>query len=170
MTDISLNFKSAAFAQETGRIPIVLITLSHDDLLDDIRISTDPTQELSGLTTDTEKVYGTVSNGDSYIFLPVRIKLPDDTEDGPGLMKLEIDNVHRAYTEAIRSIFTPVTCQVDIVMDNALDTIDASWPEFLLTNITYDVSIITGTLTLETLTTEPFPAGTFIPSHFPGLF
>lgn len=170
MTDISLNFKEAAFAQETGRVPIVLITLSHDDLAEDILISTDPTQELTGLTTDLEKVYGTISNGDNYIFLPVRIKLPDDTEDGPGLMQLEIDNVHRAYTESIRTIFTPVTCQVDIVMDNALDTIDASWPEFLLTNIKYDAAIITGTLTLETLMTEPFPAGTFIPSQFPGLF
>jgi hypothetical protein len=167
---ISLNFKEAAFAQETGRVPIALITLSHDDLLDDIRISTDPTQELSGLTTDLEKVYGTTSNGDDYIFLPVRIKLPDDTEDGAGMMKLEIDNIHRSYTESIRSIFTPVSCQVDIVMDNDLDTIEASWPEFLLTSITYDAFVITGTLILETLMTEPFPSGTFIPSHFPGVF
>lgn len=170
MTDISLNFKSAAFAQETGRVPIFLITLSHTDLEEDILISTDPTAELEGLTTDTQKVYGTTSNGDDYVFLPVRIKLPDDTEDGPGVMKLEIDNVHRGYTEAIRTVFTPVTCQVDIVLDNDLDTIEASWPEFLLTNIKYDAPIITGTLTLETLMTEPLPAGTFIPSHYPGLF
>lgn len=166
----SLNFRSAAFAQETGRVPICLITLSHTDLLDDIRISTDPTQELVGLTTDLEKVYGTVSNSENYIYLPVRIKLPDETEDGPGEMRLEIDNIHRAYTETIRSVFTPVTCQIDIVMDNALDTIDASWPEFQLKNIRYDATIITGTLVVEILVNEPFPAGTFVPSHFPGIF
>jgi hypothetical protein len=170
MTTTSLNFREAAFSQETGRVPIALITLSHDDLADDIRISTDPTQELTELTTDTEKVYGTVSNGDNYVFLPVRIKLPDDTDEGPGEMQLEIDNIHRAYTETIRSVYTPVTCRVDIVLDNALDTIDASWPEFQLVNITYNATTITGTLRLETLESEPFPAGAFVPSYFPGLF
>jgi len=170
MTTTSLNFRQAANAPETGRVPIALITLSHDDLGDDIRISTDPTAELTELTTDTEKVYGTTSDGKDYIFLPVRIKLPDDTDEGPGEMQLEIDNVHRAYTETIRSIYTPVTCKVDIVMDNALDVIDASWPEFQLTNISYNATTITGTLRLETLESEPYPAGSFTPGYFPGLF
>ena len=170
MTTTSLNFREAANAQETGRVPIALITLSHADLASDILISTDPTQEFSGLTTDTEKVYGTVSDGDNYVFLPVRVKLPDDTDEGPGEMQLEFDNVHRAYTEAIRNVFTPVTCQIDLVMDNALDTIDASWPEFKLTNINYDATTITGTLKLETLESEPYPAGSFTPSYFEGLF
>ncbi len=170
MPTISLNFREAAFAPETGRVPIALITLSHSDLTDDIRISTDPTQELTEFTTDTEKVYGTISSGKTYIFLPVRIKLPDETDEGPGEMQIEIDNVHRAYTETIRSVFTPVTCQIDLVMDNALDTIDASWPEFKLVNIKYNATTITGTLKLETLEAEPFPAGAFTPSYFPGLF
>ena len=170
MTTTSLNFREAVNAPETGRVPIALITLSHEDLVDDIRISTDPTAELTELTTDLEKVYGTTSSGKDYIFLPVRIKLPDDTDEGPGEMQLEFDNVHRAYTETIRSVYTPVTCKVDIVMDNALDTIDASWPEFQLTNISYNATTITGTLKLETLETEPWPSGSFVPSYFPGLF
>lgn len=170
MTTTSLNFRAAAFAQETGRIPIALITLSHPSLEDDIRISTDPTQRIEEFTTDLDVVYGTISNGLTYLFLPVRIKLPDETEDGPGDMTLEIDNIHRAYIEAIRSVFTPITCQVDIVMDNALDTIDASWPEFNLTQIKYNDTLITGTLTIETLVTEPYPAHSFVPSYFPGVF
>ncbi len=170
MTTTSLNFRAAAFAQETGRIPIALITLSHPSLEDDIRISTDPTQRIEEFTTDLDVVYGTISNGLTYLFLPVRIKLPDETDDGPGDMTLEIDNIHRAYIEAIRSVFTPITCQVDIVMDNALDTIDASWPEFNLTQIKYNDTLITGTLTIETLVTEPYPAHSFVPSYFPGVF
>jgi len=55
-------------------------------------------------------------------------------------------------------------------MDNALDTIDASWPEFQLTNISYNATTITGTLRLETLESEPYPAGSFTPGYFPGLF
>jgi len=170
MTTVSLNFKEAAFAQETGRVPIALITISHPDLTDDIRISTDPTQELEEYTTDTEKIYGTISNGKTYFYLPLSIQLPDSTEEGPGEMQLKIDNIHQAFVETIRNIFTPAICQVDLVMDNALDTIDASWPEFRLTNIVYDATVITGTLKLETLETEPYPAGKFVPSYFPGLF
>ena len=100
----------------------------------------------------------------------MRIKLPDDTDEGPGEMQLEIDNVHRAYTETIRSVQTPVICRVDLVLDNALDTIEGSWPEFKLTNITYNATTITGTLRLETLETEPYPSGSFVPSYFRGLF
>lgn len=170
MTTTSLNFREAAYAQETGRVLIALITLSHIDLIDDIRISTDPTQELTEFTTDTQKVYGTISNSKTYIFLPVRIKLPDDTDEGPGEMQLEIDNVHRAYTKTIRSVQTPVICRVDLVLDNALNTIEGSWPEFKLTNITYNATTITGTLRLETLETEPYPAGAQTPSYFKGLF
>ncbi len=34
MTTTSLNFREAVNAPETGRVPIALITLSHDDLGD----------------------------------------------------------------------------------------------------------------------------------------
>jgi hypothetical protein len=98
------------------------------------------------------------------------LKLPDDTDAGPGEMTIEIDNVHRDYTATIRSIYSPVTVTVELVMDNTLDTVEAQWPEFLLTDIEYDASVITGTMKMETLEREPFPAGTFAPSYFPGLF
>ena len=63
MTTVSLNFRQAAYVQETGRVIIGLITLSHEDLAESILISTDPTQRLKEYTTDTEVVYGTVSRG-----------------------------------------------------------------------------------------------------------
>jgi hypothetical protein len=166
----SVNFREAAFSAETGRVIIALITLTHADLADPIRISTDPTQRITAMTTVTDVVYGTVSRGETFIFLPLRINLPSDTDEGPGEMTLEFDNVHRAYTAAIRSIFTPVAVNVELVLDNALDTVEAQWPEFLLANIRYDASTISGTLKIETLEREPFPSGIFSPSAFPGLF
>lgn len=167
---VSLNFRQAAYAQETGRVLIILMTLDHDSLSEPIRLSSDPTQRLTEYTTDSEVVYGTVSRGDNYIFFPMRIKLPDDTDDGPGEMTLEIDNVHRQYTQTIRSIFTPVTVKTEIILDDTPDVVEAQWPEFLMTNIKYNDTIISATLKLEILENEPFPAGTFSPSYFPGLF
>jgi hypothetical protein len=170
MTELSLNFREAAYAQETGVFPIALITLEHDDLAEPIRISTDPTQRITELTTDSDIVYGTVSDGETYVFLPIKIRLPDDTDEGPGQMTMEIDNIRQALTESIRSVSTPVSCQVDIVMSNDLDTVEMSWPEFMLFNIRYDAVTVTGTLQIETLTSEPFPAGSFTPGYFPALF
>jgi hypothetical protein len=176
MPTVSLEFRKAAYAPETGRVIIALITLSHPSLVDDIRISTDPTQRLDEYTTDTDVIYGTVSEAlsigtpKSYIFFPIRIKLPDDTDEGPGAMTLEIDNVHRVYTETIRTLFTPVACNLSLVLDNTPNVIEAQWPEFLLTNIKYDASVISGTLNLELLNREPFPAGMFAPASFPGIF
>jgi hypothetical protein len=168
--NVSLNFRQAAYGAETGRVLIALMTLTHESLSTPILLSSDPTQRLTEYTTDTEVVYGTVSRGDNYIFLPMRIKLPGDTDEGPGEMTLEIDNVHRQYTQTIRSLFTPVTMKTEIVLDNTPDVIEVQWPEFLLTNIKYDASVISATLKPELLEREPFPAGTFCPSYFPGLF
>jgi len=165
---ISATFRQAAYAQETGRVIIALITIDHDSLLDPIRICTNPTERLAEY--ETEIVYGTVSNGDNYIFLPVRLQIPSDTDEGPGNMIIEFDNIHRDYTEAIRSIFTPPIVTVELVLDSTPDTVEVSWPEFILTDITYNILTIQGTLSLETLDREPFPAGTFNPTSFPGLF
>lgn len=170
MTEVSLNFRQSAYAAETGRVLIALMTITHDSLAVPIYISSDPTQRLTEYTTDAEVIYGTVSRGINFIFLPVRIKLPDDSVDGPGEMTLEIDNVHRQYTETIRSISSPPKFNVELVMDDAPDVVDASWPEFLMTNVRYDASLITATLKLEMLEREPFPSGSFSPSYFPGLF
>jgi len=169
---VSLDFRTAAYSQETGRYLIALITISHAALASDILLSTDPTQRLigAGYTSDTEVVYGTVSRGENYIFYPLRLSLPDDTDEGPGSMTIEIDNIHRELVATIRSIFTPAEMTVELVLDNALDTIEAQWPAFQLTNLKYDANVITGTLSLELEDREPFPAGSFTPSYFAGLF
>lgn len=168
--NVSLNLRQAAYASETPRVPIFLMTIEHDTLPEPLRISSDPTQRIEELTTDFEVAYGTVSRGDTYIFFPVRLKLPDDADEGSGTMEIEIDNVHRTLTETIRNIFTPCVFKTEIVMDNTLDVVEVSWPEFELINISYNASVISGTLKAETLEREPFPSGKFCPSYFPGLF
>lgn len=165
---ISVNFRESAYASETGRVPIMLITFDHDDMVAPIRISTDPTERI--IETDELVAYGTISRGETFVYVPVKLRLPDDTESGPGDMELELDNVDRAMTQTIREIFSPISVKVEIVMDNAKDTVDLEWPEYTLTNIQYNATTITGTMTLENLTREPFPGLSFTPSTAPGVF
>lgn len=172
MTTLSLNARTAIYAPETSVFPIHLITLEHSSLAEDILISTDPTQRLTGegYTDDEQVVYGTISRGMTFIFLPVRITLPDDTEDGPGDIGLEIDNIHQAYIAAIRALTSPPTIKVETVMSNALDTVEAQWAEFDLVSVKYDATLITGSARWETMMTEPCPSLAFTPGYFPGLF
>ena len=170
MLNVSLNFRQAAYAQETGRVIIALFTIDHESLSEPIRLSSDPTQRLDEYSTDQDIVYGTVSRGEKYIFYPMRLKLPDETDEGMGEITIEIDNVHRTLMETIRNIFTPPAVNTEIVMDNTPDVVEAQWPEFLLTNINYNASVISGTLRADMLEKEPFPMGTFNPSYFPSVF
>jgi hypothetical protein len=84
--------------------------------------------------------------------------------------KLSIDNIDRTIVAAIRSINTAPTVLIEIVRAADLSTVEASFPDFQLINITYDAMVVSGDLTVENFTAEPFPAATFCPSLFPGLF
>lgn len=165
---ISLNFRESTYASETGRVPILLITFDHEDMIEPILVSTDATQRI--LETDEIVYWGTVSRGSNFIYFPMKLKLPDDTDSGPGAMQIEIDNVDRTLTETIRDIHTPLSVKVEMVMDNALDTVDITWPEYTLTNISYNSTTIIGTMTLENLIREPFPGLMFTPATAPGVF
>ena len=169
MSDVSLNFRqNAYFSEENGGIPICLITIDHDDFAAPIRISTDPTERVAEY--EDQIVYGTESNGETYLFFPCKLRLPDDTGDGPRNMRIEFDNVHRDYIPTIRSITIAPTMQVDMVMSNALDVVEKTWPEFFLNHVQYNAGTITAVMRVETLETEPFPAVSFLPSTTPNLF
>lgn len=168
MTTVSLNFRKESYAAETGHVPIMLITFNHVEMAFPIRLSTDPTQRV--VETDSIIGYGTISRGETYAFMPMRLKLPDDTDSGPGDMQIELDNVDRVMVATIRNIHSPLNVRVEIVMSNAIDTVDLVWPEYILTNIQYNATTITGTMTLENLTREPFPGLIFTPSTAPGIF
>ncbi|MBF0358855.1 MAG: hypothetical protein HQL70_09625 [Magnetococcales bacterium] len=169
MTTLSLNMRQEVAKSESSICPILLFTLTHDDLAEPIYISTDPTERIDD-TSPSKIIYGTRSNGKEFIFLPMRAKLPSEAEGGSQLMKIELDDIHGAYREIVRQIQSPVSVTVDIVLADTPDTVETTWPEFLFTNITYDAETVSCDVVHETLITEPFPAGSFNPAYFPGGF
>ena len=168
MTDVSLNFRESAYAQETGDFPICLVTITHPSITTPIRISTDNTQRL--IETASDIVYGTQSRGNDFYFFPCKLKLPDETDDGPGEMRLEFDNVNRDYIEIIRSIVGRPTVNVEMVMASAVDMVERQWPEYLIGSVRYDALLITANMIMEMLDRESYPSGSFTPGAFPGLF
>lgn len=160
-------FKEAAFAQQTDEVFVVLVTLDSDELTDPIRLSSDPTQLIPALGVD---IYGTVSNGNNFLFLPFEIWLPRDDKSGTVSAKMSIDNVDRRIIDTARSVTKPVSVKIQCVLASAPNTIEIEFDNFQLSNIRYDVMTVEGDLTLNYWGLEPFPSNRFTPSGFPALF
>lgn len=159
---------SAFYAEETGDFPILLITISATGLATPVRVSSDPTQRIS--ETTEQILYGTVSRGENFYFVPFSINLPNDNDSSPPQASISIDNVSRELISFIRSLTTQPSVLIEAVMSNTPDTVEIEFPDFDLNTISYDQMLITGDLKIDMLVTEPFPSGTFTPSQFPGLF
>ena len=164
---LSSTFKQAAFAQETDEVFVVLVTLDSDELDEPVRICSDPLTQFPLLGDD---IYGLVSNGDTFLFLPFEIWLPRDDKTGTVSAKISIENVDRRLVETARSVTRPVNVKMQCVLASDPDVIELEFDNFQLSNVKYDVMIIEGDLTLNYWGLEPFPSNRFTPSNFPGLF
>lgn len=170
MTTISLNMREAMNAQNSGGvIPAALFTVNHDDLDGPLRLSTDPTERI---TTDP-LVYGTVSRGDTYYFVPMEAVVPGEGPDSPQDSRLRFGNVGQArdqLLELLRSTSTPASVKIELVAADTPDTVERSWPALDLTGLGYAAETIDVSLTIDALDREEIPFLAFTPSVTPGLF
>ena len=137
----------SAFQAETGDVWLILLTIEHEDMLDDIRIVNN-TQDIA-------------SRGLLFVRYAFGFDFPVDAEDKPPIARLRIDNVDRRLVEAVRSISTAPYITVELVRAADPDTVEQTLAGFRLRDISWDVSQITGRLVLDDLQTEPYPAGQF---------
>lgn len=152
---LSNAFKTAAFAQETDDVFLVLLTIAHADISPSIRV-----------VNDNQNI---TSNSNLFTAFPFDILLPDSKEESVPRAQLSIDNVSREIQQHIRSITTPPTVAIEIIRAEAPDTIEKSWSPFTLRNVEWDFANMTGDLLLENIQIEPFPLGLFSPADFPGV-
>ena len=159
-TLVSGSLVDSAFREATDAIWVTLVTLSHPDITalfgQDLRI-----------VNDYDRVE---SRGLDYEPFPVEIILPEDTESGPPRAKMSVSNVTQEIAAHVRIVDSPIMVTFEIVNALQPDTVEVSYTGFTLRNVSGDVTTITGTLALEDLTIEPYPADSFIPAYFQGIF
>jgi len=153
---ISPQARQALFHSETSDRFIVLITISHPSISTPIRVCSN-SQDI-------------ISRGQAYYAYPFQLQLPDSTSDQPPKAQLQIDNVTPEIINALRTITTSPTITFEIVRAENLNVVEVSMPNFILNSIQYDALIITGDISVEQYITEPYPAGSYTPGRFPGLF
>lgn len=154
--NLSTGARQAIFAAESGEAFIILLTFTHESLATPIRVGSDSVD--------------TVSRGQAYIAYPFDLTLPDDDEGRAPRARLVIDNVDRQIVASLRNLATSPVLTLEIVRAAAPDVVEAVFHDFRLRNVRYDSHVIEADLTIEDFTAEPYPAGSFCPSLFPGIF
>lgn len=158
----------AMFSPDADDTLIVLVTITGPGVVTPIRLADNYTQRL--IETADEVVYGVVSRGQQYVFLPLRISLPTEEQEAAPRCQIVINDVTRYLTPTIRSTTGALSVTLELVLASAPDAVEVSFPGFLMSDIAYTADSVTAALTVESLALEPFPAHTFTPSGFPGLF
>ena len=158
----------ARFSPDAGDSLIMLLTLDGPGIGAPIRLADGYTQRLS--ETADEVVYGVVSRSQSFMFLPMQITLPGEEDSAAPRFKITLHDVTRQLMPVIRSIPSAPTATLELVMMSTPDVVEASFPGFKLGSVNYNADSITADLSVESWAVEPFPAHTFSPAYFPGLF
>lgn len=153
---LSLSTRRALYAGDTSDAFLILLTFAHADLAVPIRVCSD--------AVDIE------SRGEIYVAYPFDLTLPDDEENRPPRARLIIDNVDRSIVATLRQLASSPVLTIEIVRAAAPDIVEATFRDFRLRNVRYDSRVIEADLTLEDYTSEPYPAASFSPSLFPGIF
>jgi hypothetical protein len=194
LTSLSPAALKAMFSTETDAALITLLTIYNeagdtpvarlaDNYLERLTVGTTyPQQSFTGnpipqniLTSYSEAgnfdlVYGVVSGGNNYIFIPMEISLPSEEDNTAPKCSLTFHDVTRYLTPTIRSLTYPPKIKLELVLTSSPSTVEATFSGFYITNITYNADSVTCELTMTDYAVEPFPCFTFTPQYFPGLF
>lgn len=153
----SSAYESASNAQFPGITPIHLVTVTAG-------------ATVLRLCTNAEDF---VSRGDTFTAAgdAMTAQLYDDREDTPPRARLSFENLTGALLDAIRSLDPTVetTVLIELVTAEEPDTVQDSWSDAELRDITYNSLTIEGELTAENVIGIAAPAMSFDPVNFPAL-
>lgn len=115
-------------------------------------------------------VYGVVSNGESYTFLPMQITLPTEEEGQAPRCSITMYDVTRYLIPIVRTITEAPRVVLQLVLNKTPDIVEIEFTDFYISNFNYSANSVTAELSMTDYSTEPFPVHAFTPQHFPGLF
>lgn len=115
-------------------------------------------------------LYGVMSGTVPFLFLPFQLTLPTEEQAAAPHCSVTIHDVTRLMVPVLRTITSAPNVGIALVLASTPDVVEASFPGFKMGGISYSAESISAELTVDSMATEPFPAHTFTPSYFPGLF
>ena len=153
---VSNKLRKAVYASACDEAFIILLTINEDSLSAPIRVCSDNAE--------------VVSQGETYLNFPFSVALPDDQDDAITSSRLIIDNTDQRIMAAIRSITSPPTIDMSVVLSSDPDEIEIGPISFTLRKVDYSLETIEGDIKGPDVLNESFPSQSFTPSLYPSLF
>ena len=146
---------ASANAQDTDEVWLTLLSIDSPELAAPLRF--------------VNNNVSVTSRGNVFLAFPFDMEFPGQDEESPGEARLVIDNVDRSIVNFIRSITAPPKVTIEVVLGSSLDTVEASFSNMTLRNVSYDAKSVTGLLRFEDIVIEPVSYA-MTPERFPGQF
>lgn len=149
--------RALAHSETSGLFPF-LLEIDHSSLAAPIRI----------VNNNANLTYG----GNVYTAFPFRFDMPDENEDGMANARLTVCNVDRTMVETIRNLTGRPTVSVvaAFYFNEGSPVFEqvAAW-EFVLANVVYNKSTVSGELIYEDRLSVNVPAHHMTANYFPGV-
>lgn len=169
MRNLSAEALKALFSPEADSDIFTLLTIYAIDGVTPIATLSDGyTGRISETTQDV--IYGVISNGVEYTFLPMEISLPTEEEARAPRCSIVIKDVVRYLTPIIRNLNYSPKIKLQLVLSKTPNVVEVSYTGFYITSFTYNSEQVTAELSMTDYEREPFPSHSFSPAYFPGLF
>ena len=157
MRTVSASMLSSLLAQETNKVVLTCVKISHPALVSDLRF-----------VNNTESI--TRADG-VYNPAAFEFRLPNDRDDEVPQGQIVLDNTDRQIIQAIRPLQQAPTLEINLVLSDTPDVDEIGPMTFTLKKFQYNDSTISGTLSYEEdFLNDTFPKETFNPRTTPGIF
>ena len=165
---LSPRTTAALMQQETEDSDIVLMTVSHDSWGEEVlRFSTHPTTLLRTDENSGLPVYGTVSRGEEYIYIPVQVSLPNSADEQPPEAHLILSNVSRVLSPYIKLVDkVPPKVTMEVVNTGTPDIVEMVFEDLDFNTTTWDSSTMDIKVTNDIASSEPVPYLRFSLGYF----
>ena len=162
---VALSTRARITADQSGDVAIVLLIITHPSLSEPVYLSSDPTHQI----TFDSYVRGTKHQGHDYLFVLMGTVLPDDQDRSPPKTTLVFENVAADMAAVLRSITSPATVEMRVVLAATPDVIELRFTDLQAVRGSYDAGQVSLDISREPFTSEPMPAGRMSKYRFPGL-
>lgn len=156
MRVLSPLFLQSIHGQESGEVFLPLVKLTHANFTSDLR-----------WVPNWEDV---THNAEIYSPMAFQITLPDDADEGFPVLRWSIDNVSQEAIVELRSVTGPIDARIVWVLASQPDTVEVGPFDLQIRAAEYDLTTISGSMSIEPILEEQFGYLTMTPKNAPGLF
>lgn len=155
MRTLSSNLLNQLYGQQSNDPLLMLVTLTHTSF---------GTIRFVNNTVDID------SRGDTYTAFPVKITLPAEDNKTSQRAQIEFDNVSLELIDEIRTVTDPIDVKLEVVLASDPDTVEISYEELKIGNVSYNARIIKADLYLDDFLHTELSSEKYTPTLYPGLF